>query len=303
MEKLEFDVFGLGQCAWDYVGQIENYPASDSKCELSGMIMQGGGPVATALVALTRWGFSCAFCGTIGDDLIGQQILNSLDVENVNTEPIITRRNSYSQYAFIAAEKNGGKRTIFWRRPTGPPVQPEEINFDLVRNARVFHTDGLFPDASIAAARVAKKAGRIVVVDAGTLREGMMELAKYCDYLIVAEPFARELIKEDDPHKACRALQRLGPEIVGVTLGNRGYLVLKQTEWIERPAYRVKAVDTTGCGDLFHAGITYGILRGWNLEKTLDFSAWAAASVSTTLGGRAGIPPVDKYKFLMNKNM
>ena len=143
---------------------------------------------------------------------------------------------------------------------------------------------------------IAKDAGVTVVVDAGTIREGMLELAKYCDYFIVSEVFAQELIKENDPHKACKELQGLGPKIVGVTLGARGYLVLNHNEWIERQAYHVNAHDTTGCGDLFHAGITLGILNGWNLEKTLDFSAWAAARVSTKLGGRAGIPSLDEYQ-------
>jgi len=296
MVKLKCDVFGLGQCAWDYIGQIENYPPADTKCEVSALVMQGGGPVATALVAISRWGFSCSFCGVIGDDHLGQQIVNSLRDEQVNTDHMIIRPGTDSQYAFIAAEKNGGKRTIFWRRPTGKPAQPEELNLDLITKARVFYTDGLFPDASIAAARVAKEAGRIVVVDAGTLREGMLELATYCDYFVVSESFARAFIKKDDPHKACRELQNLGPEFVGVTRGEKGYLVLHQDEWIERPAYHVASIDTTGCGDLFHAGITLGILKGWNLYKTLDFSAWAAASVSTCLGGREGIPSEDGYE-------
>jgi len=264
---------------------------------MSAMVSQGGGPVATALVALTRWGFSCSFCGVVGDDSFGHQIINSLQSEKVDTSEIITRKGFDSQYASIVAEKNGGKRTIFWRRPTGPPPLPNELNYDLIRQARVFHTDGLFTEASLAAARIAKDAGVPVVVDAGTLRDGMLELAKYCDYLIVSEVFAKDFIKMNNPHQACEELQKLGPDIVGVTLGERGYLALNHDRWIERAAYPVKAIDTTGCGDLFHAGLTLGILKGWNLEKTLDFSSWAAACVSTKLGGRIGIPSIDEYQF------
>jgi len=301
MPNQKIDVYGLGQCAWDYIGQIEKYPPSDTKCEMSAMVVQGGGPIATALVALTRWGFSCSFCGVVGDDAMGRQITNSLQAENVNTSQIIIRQGFDSQFAFIAAEKNGGERTIFWRRPTGQRAMAKELNYDMIRQARVFHTDGLFPEASIAAARIAKEAGVIVVVDAGTLREGMLELAKYSDYFIVSEVFARNFINMDDPHKACKELQNLGPQIVGVTLGDRGYLALHHDRWIERPAYPVKAVDTTGCGDLFHAGITLGILKRWELGMTLDFSSWAAASVSTKLGGRAGIPSLDEYQSQVSK--
>jgi ribokinase len=302
MSLQTIEIFGLGQCAWDYIGQIEKYPSPDTKSEMSSMVMQGGGPVATALVALTRWGFSCSFCGVVGDDFFGRQIIDSLLEENVDTNQMIIRHGFDSQYAFIVAEKNGGQRTIYWRRPTGQPAKPEELHYDMIRQARVFYTDGLFPAASIAAARAAKETGAVVVTDAGTLREGMLELARYSDYFIVSEVFARAFVKGNDPQKACKELQNLGPEIVGVTLGDRGYLVLNHNEWIERPAYQVNSIDSTGCGDLFHAGITLGVLKGWDLEKTLDFSAWAAACVSTKLGGRAGIPFVDDYQFQGGKS-
>ena len=62
-----------------------------------------------------------------------------------------------------------------------------------------------------------------------------------------------------------------------------------------RPAYPVEAVDTTGCGDVFHAGVVYGLLAGWEIEKSLDFAAWTGAMVSLELGGRAGIPSVAEY--------
>jgi sugar/nucleoside kinase (ribokinase family) len=63
---------------------------------------------------------------------------------------------------------------------------------------------------------------------------------------------------------------------------------------IERPAYPAEAVDTTGCGDLFHAGFIYGVIQGWDVEKSLDLAAWSAAMVSRKLGGRAGIPSLDE---------
>lgn len=295
MSLQTIDIFGLGQCAWDHIGQIDTYPQPDRKCEMPSLVMQGGGPVATALVALRRWGFSSTFCGVVGDDNFGHQIISSLSEENVNTDPIIIRKGFGSQFAFIGAEKDGGRRTIFWRRPTGKAVRPEELDYQKIREARLLHTDGLFPEASIAAARIAHEAGIPVIVDAGTLREGMLELARYSDYYIVSETFATALTDNQDVQQACRSLQKLGPAVVGVTLGHRGYLVLSGDDWIERPAYDVKAIDTTGCGDIFHAGISYGVLQNWPLEKTCDFAAWAAAQVSTRLGGRAGIPHADNY--------
>ena len=61
VSKRALQVFGLGQCSLDCLGKIEAFPPPDVKCEFSDRVIQGGGPVATALVALSRWGLSCSF--------------------------------------------------------------------------------------------------------------------------------------------------------------------------------------------------------------------------------------------------
>lgn len=345
MTRKPIEVFGLGQCCIDYIALIDSYPSADSKCEFTQMVVQGGGPVATALVALSRWGVPCAFAGVAGEDRFGVMIHKSLVQEGVDADGLLIRKRHMSQFAFIAAEPGVGRRTVFWRRPTGPPARADEIDFDRLRGAKVLHTDGLFAEASLAAAREAKHSGIAVVVDAGSLREGMIDLALESDYFIASEKFARELLAGGGPSKgagggaskdagggpskgagegpsksaggsaapgdrkragdrvpldherardACRKLAELGPRVVGVTLGDRGYIVLAGGKWIDKPAYEVDAVDTTGCGDIFHAGVTFGVVRGWDIEKSLDFAAWAAARASTRLGGREGIPTKDE---------
>ncbi len=283
------DVFGLGQCSLDYLGRISAWPLPDTKCEFHDMAIQGGGPVATALVALSRWGLSCHFAGVAGDDPFGRQIAGFFRDEGVDISGLVERPGERSQFAFVAAEP-GGRRTLFWQRPTGAALRPSELRMDVLRATRVLHTDGLFVDASLAAAAEAKTAGVLVAVDAGTLREGMLELARKSDCFVSSESFARSLVGGDDPLGACRRILELGPRIAGVTLGARGYAAMFDGRAIVKPACAVEAADTTGCGDVFHAGLTYGLVRGWDPERSFDFAAWAAARVATRLGGRAGIP-------------
>lgn len=287
-------VFGLGQCCLDYIGKIHAYPPADTKGELSDLVIQGGGPVATALVALSRWGLSCTFAGVLGDDPFGERIKESLDEEGIDTNGIVVRKGFDSQFAFIVAEPGVGRRTIFWRRPTGPPLKPEEVNYRQLQGSQVLHTDGLFIDAALAASRAASKARVQVVVDAGTLRDGMLDLARLSDFFIASETFAAALT--GDPVEACRKLAELGPRVVGVTLGSKGYVALAEGRLWQKPAYPVEAVDTTGCGDVFHAGFIYGLIRGWSFEKCFDLAAWSAARVSRKIGGRSGIPTLQQLK-------
>lgn len=95
-------VFGLGQCSLDIIGRIDAYPMPDVKCEFHDMVIQGGGPAATAMVAFSRWGLSCHFCGVRGDDLFGEMIETYLHEEGVDTRGMVVRRGTSSQTAFIA---------------------------------------------------------------------------------------------------------------------------------------------------------------------------------------------------------
>ncbi len=290
------DVFGIGQCSIDYLGRIAEYPPPDSKCEFFDLTVQGGGPVATALVALSRWGMRCAFAGVVGDDQLGATIRSSLDDEGVDTTGLLTRDGATSQFAFIVAEPGSGRRTIFWRRPTGPPPEPDEIDDTFLRTAKVLHTDGLFPRASLAAAAVARKAGIEVVVDAGSMRDGMVELARASGHFIASETFLRAFAPNASPLDGCRRIAELGPSMVAITLGRRGHVALAEGREIERPAHTVEAVDTTGCGDVFHAGYIYGLLQAWDVERRLEFASWAASMVALRLGGRTGIPSVSEWR-------
>ncbi len=289
-----FDVFGLGQCSLDYIGRLGAYPAPGGKTEFSDLTVQGGGPVATALVALSRWGLRCAFSGVVGDDEFGRLTLKSLKGEGIHTGGVVVRRGGASQFAFIAAESPGGRRTVFWQRPSGAPLAKGEVDLAVLGRVKVFHTDGLFIDAALHAAEKARAAGIPVVVDAGTLRDGMLELARLSDYFIASESFGQVLAGGDDPAGACRRIRELGPRLAAVTLGERGYAASFGGTEIRRPAYPVEAVDTTGCGDVFHAGFIFGLLREGGPEKSLDLGAWAASRVATGMGGRAGIPPLEE---------
>lgn len=283
-------VFGLGQCSLDCIGLIEEYPPADSKCEFTSMVIQGGGPAATALVALSRWGLFCSLCGVTGDDVFGNMIRDSLLKEQIDIGNLIVREGCTSQYAFIAAEPRSSRRTIFWQRPGGPPPAVGEVDRKKICESRLLHTDGLFVEASLHAAGIARENGVAVSVDAGTLRNGTLELARLSDYFIASEKFGRQLVGKDDPEAACLALVELGPRLAAITLGEKGYVAHDGKKFIRKPAYSITAVDTTGCGDVFHAGFIFGVLSEMDYERSLDLGSWAASRVALNPGGRAGIP-------------
>ncbi len=300
---MKYDVVGIGQCCIDYLGIVEHYPEVDGKSEVNNSTIQGGGPVATAMVTLSRLGASTSFIGKISDDYFGGLIKDSLIVEKVNIDHIVVEKGKRSQFSYIVIEKETGKRNIFWSKATVEPLRSNEINEDLIRNARVLHLDELMIEGSLTAARCAKDAGVTVVVDAGSLRKGSLELIKMADYFIASEEFAKQYSNSVEPKMAAKEMLLLGPGVVIVTLGNKGSLTVSKEGYFHQPAFKIKAVDTTGCGDVFHGGFIFGILNNWDLRTSVKFASATAALKCRNIGGRTAIPNLKEVEeFLKNES-
>jgi ribokinase len=289
-------VTGIGQCSLDYLAVVDRYPSPDTKLEALTWEEQGGGPVATALVTLRRLGAGASLYGVVGDDGAGESIRRSLLDENVDISGLVTRGRSASQKAFILIEKGSGRRTIIWKRPTGQPLAPAELGRGFLGGTDFLLLDGLMAEASIHAAREAKRMGIPVMLDAGRVREGMLELARLSDYVVASEEFARDMELPDfseDEARFLRLARGILPGIFTVTYGHRGSVTLIGEKVVHQTAFEVQAVDTTGAGDVFHGGYAFGLLKGWSLVDTLRFASALAAMKCMRVGGRAGIPSLD----------
>jgi len=177
----------------DYLTLVDKYPRSDTKKEVLEWHEHGGGPVATALVALSRLGVRCRFCGVTGDDGAGIKIRDSLKQEGVDVRRLIRREKSHSQLAFIVIEKKTARRTIFWIRPSGDPLKKRELSTDFLKGVHFLLLDGLMKDVSLHASHRARSKNIPVMLDAGRARPGMLEIARQSDYLVASEEFAKDL--------------------------------------------------------------------------------------------------------------
>ena len=160
--------------------------------------------------------------------------------------------------------------------------------------------DGYDTAAATLAAGWARAAGIPVIADLDELYPGVEQLIENVDYLIVSRDFPSRLMKENDLAKALREMQLCyGCALTAATLGDEGVLAWEGSRILHRSAYRVPVVDTTGAGDIFHAGFIYGLHQGWPLEQQLDFACAAAAMNCMAVGARGGIHPVAEIEELM----
>lgn len=290
-----FDVVGIGLNAVDYLVGLPRFPAPGEKLRMSAFAREGGGQVATALVALSRWGRRCKYVGNVGDDDHGRLSLRLLSRDGIDLAHARTVPGASSQFAVILVEEGTGERTILWDRDPRIRVSPDELPLDEIRRARALLLDGHDVPAAIVAARTARAAGIPVVLDAETVQEGTGELLSLCDHIVAAGHFPGSLIPGTSAEEGAREiLRRYGARTSTVTLGPRGAFGCDGGNEIFSPAIRVRAVDTTGAGDIFHAGFLYALLEGLPFREVLSFANAAAGLSCRAMGGRAAIPAVEE---------
>ena len=111
---------------------------------------------------------------------------------------------------------------------------------------------------------------------------------------IMAEHVPEQLTGITDPERALRKLRAANDGLLCVTLGARGALALDGDRPVYSSGFPVRAVDTTGAGDVFRGGFIYGLLQHWPVERVLRFANAAAAASCTRLGAIDGVPSLEE---------
>jgi sugar/nucleoside kinase (ribokinase family) len=292
----KWDVVGVGLNAVDFLCVVPHMPAFDTKLRMSRFLFAGGGQVATALVALARWGLKCAYVGKVGDDDLGRFTIGELQRESVDTRWVSVARGAASQCAAILIDESSGERTIVWHRPKASELAPEELPPELVTSCRALLVDGHEAEAALAAAKAASEAGAVVVFDAEEVSPLTGGLMSFTDHCIGTPEFTRAFSAKEDLLEGLRAIRAAGPEVAGVTLGRGGYAALDEAGLAAMGGFKVPVVDTTGCGDVFHAAYLFSLLEGRPLAERLEFANAAAALKCRELGGREGIPTLEELE-------
>jgi sugar/nucleoside kinase (ribokinase family) len=293
------DVLCLGLNATDTLLRLPHFPTLDSKVPLLSTHILPGGQAASAAVACRRWGLRTRYAGKIGGDWAGRFQREELAHEGVEARWIEVP-GAPSQTAYILVDQPSGERTVLWQHDPRISLAAEDLPRDWIAQTRLLHVDGHPPRPAAIAARWAHEAGAVVTADLDNLYEGVEELLASIDCLMSSREFPKRVTGIADIPTALRELhRRFGCRIVGATLGRDGVLAWDGAAFHHCPGFIVDVVDTTGAGDIFHAGFAYALLAGLGLQEILEFSCAAAALNCTALGARGGIRPVSEIRQLM----
>ena len=306
----QVQVVGLGMAALDLILRTKEMPSWEGGVRMSAAAIEGGGPVATAMVAVSRLGVPAGFVGTYGSDRLGQIKLQTLVENGLDVSRAIQRDAPEDQAVLVCVHAETGERVFSgFEHARRSPLAIDELDREYITGAEFLHLDGHHGDAALQAARWMHEAGKRVMLDGsatrGPVRPQMLALVAEADILICGEGFGPALTGQpfdatpENLFQIGERILELGPSIVVQTQGGDGsYTVTHGPRGsIERfhvPAFEVDVVDTTGAGDVFHGAFLVGLLQGWDLRSAATFSTAVSAIKCTQLSGRRGIPSFDQ---------
>jgi sulfofructose kinase len=294
-KKHTIDVLCVGAGTYDLVYSVDRDPQPDEKIRASAFTGCGGGPAANAAITVSRLGLQSAFVGYLGNDIFGNAHINELQQDRVNTD-LVARGDDSSALSVVMVKPDGSRSLVNYRKPESF-LAAGSVDFSSV-DAKVILFDGHEPFISPPLAREARQRGIITLLDAGSIHPGTEELAGLVDYLICSESFGFGFTGESTEDQALEKLGAHAPNVV-ITLGNRG-LIWKNAEGPgSTDAFNVKAIDTTGAGDVFHGALAACLAeeKGW--EESLICASAAGALCCTKIGARLGIPTKEEIEVFL----
>jgi len=288
-----FDAVGFGTNAVDHLIGVPEYPAFNSKIELTDYVQSAGGEIASTMVGLQRLGLKTAYAGRFGDDPAGMLGLTSLIDEGVDLAHAETIAGARTQGAFIVIDERSGERTVIWHRDAKLAYTKMVAPTAAASLGRVLHMTPHDTAACIAMAQAARFEGVIVSLDIDNVFDGVEMLLSFVDVCVMSDDLPRKLLGGVDNRGALREINsRFGCAVVGLTLGAQGSLFLCGGSFIETTGLPVPGgcVDTTGAGDAFRCGFLYGMLTGESVEASARIGNAVAALKCRSFGARSGLP-------------
>lgn len=291
----------VGHAAYDVTVPVLSFPTENTKNRVHNRVECGGGPSATAAYLLGKWGMNTTFAGIVGNDLYGHNIKDEFDKVGVDTRYLEMSDNHTTTSSFILANTANGSRTIFTYRPSDMKMS----NVDLDFTPDIILMDGQECEMSINL--INKYPNAISIIDAGRPRKEIIDLAKMVTYVVCSKEFAESVVEMkfdcdySNKEEVFKKLEEVFSNYIVVTVEADGCLYKKDGVVKLMPSIKVKAVDSTGAGDIFHGAFTYGIAKGYDFEKVLKLSNIAGAISVSRIGTRASIPTLEEMEEVYNE--
>jgi len=264
--------------------------------------IHAGGVTGNNLTQVGRLGASAGWLGLIGDDDSGKLIVKAFVDDGLDCSGIETVKGEQSTFVWIPVDAQG-ERCIYMFPNVNGKITAAQVRGRFASHivkAKHFHTEAsqLPLPPVLEGMKVAREAGVKVIFDLDVApsyfaqaklgsEADLVESVKLVDVLKPCKAAAREITGETDYEKMAAKLLAMGPKTVAVTMGPEGCLLAGGGKTVHVKPFSVKVVDSTGAGDAFMGGLSYGLLQGWDFARVGTFANACAAICCTKVGARS----------------
>ncbi|MCB1769682.1 MAG: fructokinase, partial [Candidatus Competibacteraceae bacterium] len=218
-----------------------------------------------------------AFMGKVGDDAFGHFLADTLAQAGVEVSPLCFSTEARTALAFVSLRADGEREFMFYRHPSADMLfTPREVDMDVIGQAKLLHFGSISlisepsRSATLYAVDAARAAGGLVSYDpnlrlplwpdAEAARQGMLLGLQKAHIVKLSDDESEFLTGLSDLKKACQALWHDDLKLMVVTRGRAGCTYFTPGFSGNVASFTVEAVDATGAGDGFVAGLLQGVL-------------------------------------------
>ncbi len=284
-----------------FCGPLERLPHAGELLAIDSMPSKIGGCASNVAIDLAKQGFRVEACGCVGTDASAELVVGSLTAAGVGCGQV-QHVDSLPTSKTVILLVEGEDRRYIHVFGANAAFQVRHIRRDWIDGLKVFYLGGLLVMPGIDTAELAgllrycKDRGIVTVIDVVVPQDQsglgrLQPLLPYTDYFLPNDDEARRLTGLADPEQQLEALLRCGVGTAIITCGPRGAVAAAagQHQLWQAGTFRVNSIDPTGSGDAFAAGIITGVLRVWDLGRTLAYGAALGASATTAIGTTDGV--------------
>ena len=295
------EIVSMGVHILDVLGRyVSEIPPGQGISLIDEIRITAAGTSAGTSVDLAKLGCSVTAVGALGNDEMGNILIGILNRYGVNTK-YLSRKDGVQTSGSILPIRPNGERPALHVMGSNAVFSFEDVPQDIVAKADFVHIGGFYlmpkfdgPD-TVKALELAKEHGAVTTMDIlGIKHDGMAEkilpCMPYLDYFMPNLEEAAMITGLTDPDEMCKYFLNAGAKNVVLKMGERGSLIVSSTgERIRVPAFKVKLVDTTGCGDAWSAGFIAGLSLNMSVTKAAQLGSACGSLVASGLGSDAGI--------------
>lgn len=289
-----FDILSIGAVLIDMVARVEEFPERDGESFVKDFQLMYGGAAANVAVCCSRLGLETAFSGKIGQDHFGDLLYADLYRENVHVEDSLRINPDVGTGScYICVDKHGD-RIILAYSGAADTLTLNDLPLELIKRTNWVHLSDLRNVGAIEALldgdislNFSMSPGALIAQNPSRA----YRLAQHTKLMVASLKEMMQIFRctEDEIDTiADELISAYDERIVVVTKGKEGSTIYSKEEILTIPAFDVKAVDTTGAGDTYTAGMLYGLCKGMSIKKAGIFATACSAICVQEVGARSG---------------